>query len=88
MILKHLCKAGNGSIPTSHYSWDDPPETSTFGLIPKCFGRCRDSSSQGSSSDSDGEEEKIARYFSVIDCQSFIFAYLNIERINLGIHNN
>jgi hypothetical protein len=64
MILKHLCKAGNGSIPTSHYSWDDPPETSTFGLIPKCFGRCRDSSSQGSSSDSDGEEEKIARYFS------------------------
>ncbi|CAC5419587.1 BIRC6 [Mytilus coruscus] len=61
MMLKHLCKAGNGSIPTSHQSWDDPPETSAFGLIPKCFGRCRESSSHSSSSDSDGEEEKIAR---------------------------
>lgn len=60
-MLKHLCKAGNGSIPTSHQSWDDPPETSAFGLIPKCFGRCRESSSHSSSSDSDGEEEKIAR---------------------------
>lgn len=63
MILKHLCKAGNGSIPTSHHHVDDPPETSAFELIPKCFGRCRETSSSSASSDSDGEEEKIARYF-------------------------
>lgn len=61
MILKHLCKAGNGSIPTSHHHVEDPPETSAFELIPKCFGRCRETSSSSKSSDSDGEEEKIAR---------------------------
>ncbi|XP_062589719.1 uncharacterized protein LOC134251344 [Saccostrea cucullata] len=71
IMLRHLNKAGNGSVPKAQPP--KPPEnettTSSFNLFPKCFTRCRSSPSTLSSppsSESEMAEEKLAREFAVL----------------------
>lgn len=66
IMLRHLNKAGNGSVPKATPPKPSESETSSsFNLFPKCFSRCRSSPStlsSPSSSESEMAEEKLARY--------------------------
>ncbi|KAK3091318.1 hypothetical protein FSP39_018889 [Pinctada imbricata] len=68
LLLKHLCKAGNGSVPKNQMvkvSHTDTSESS-FTLIQNCFRGCRSSpSTLGSPTTTDTEvaEEKLAKEF-------------------------
>lgn len=66
IMLRHLNKAGNGSVPKAMPPKPSESETSSsFNLFPKCFSRCRSSPStlsSPSSSESEMAEEKLARY--------------------------
>lgn len=74
IMLRHLNKAGNGSVPKATPPKPSESETSSsFNLFPKCFSRCRSSPStlsSPSSSESEMAEEKLARYqtFKIIIC--------------------
>ena len=65
IMLRHLNKAGNGSVPKASPPKPSESETSSsFNLFPKCFSRCRSSPStlsSPSSSESEMAEEKLAR---------------------------
>lgn len=70
IMLRHLNKAGNGSVPKATPPKPSESETSSsFNLFPKCFSRCRSSPStlsSPSSSESEMAEEKLAREFAVL----------------------
>nr|XP_022316205.1 uncharacterized protein LOC111119919 [Crassostrea virginica] len=70
IMLRHLNKAGNGSVPKASPPKPSESETSSsFNLFPKCFSRCRSSPStlsSPSSSESEMAEEKLAREFAVL----------------------
>lgn len=78
IMLRHLNKAGNGSVPKATPPKPSESETSSsFNLFPKCFSRCRSSPStlsSPSSSESEMAEEKLARYqtFKIITCTASI----------------
>ncbi|KAJ8306122.1 hypothetical protein KUTeg_016667 [Tegillarca granosa] len=68
LLLKHLCKAGNGSVPHTQSATTQEPDCSgdsSFPFFQKCFRGCRGSSSSQSPgmTDSDVAEERLAREF-------------------------
>ncbi|XP_033739227.1 uncharacterized protein LOC117326577 [Pecten maximus] len=70
LILKHMCKAGNGSVPRPQTSTAPEGDTNAtpFNILPNCFSRCRGSSSSCSALGTDAElaEEKLAREFVIL----------------------